>query len=59
MMSLSANMDLRNSRINYLAKAKMDFDFSIPPSKDGGNSDGAIQSIGMGFSPFSQINRNI
>ena len=36
MMNLLANMDLKNIRINNLAKAKNDFEFCCPPSKDGG-----------------------
>ena len=42
MMSLSVNMDLKNLMMknNILAKANIVFALFIPPSKDGGNSDG-------------------
>ena len=40
MMNLLANMDLKNIKIENLAKAKNDFEFCWPPSEDGGNSNG-------------------
>lgn len=40
MMNLLADMDLKNIKIENLAKAKNDFEFCWPPSEDGGNSDG-------------------
>lgn len=40
MMSLLANMDLRDFKIENLAKANYGIEFIVPPSKDGGNSDG-------------------
>jgi hypothetical protein len=52
MMNLLANMDLKNIRINNLAKAKNDFEFCCPPSKDGGISDGGISDGG-------NLNRNV
>lgn len=51
-MSLLANMDLRNSRINYLAKAKMNFEFAIIHLKMEAIQMEVIQSIELGFSPF-------
>lgn len=39
MMSLLANMDLRDFKIENLAKANYGIEFIVPPSKDGGNSD--------------------
>ena len=38
MMNLSANMDLRDIKINILAKAHYVYTFFIPPDKSGGNS---------------------
>ena len=40
MMNLLADMDLKNIKIENLAKAKNDFEFCWPPSEDGGNSNG-------------------
>lgn len=52
MMSLLANMDLRDFKIENLAKANYGIEFIVPPSKDGGNSDG-------GNSDGGNLNRNV
>lgn len=46
MMNLLADMDLKNIKIENLAKAKNDFEFCWPPSEDGGNSDGGNSNGG-------------
>lgn len=46
MMNLLADMDLKNIKIENLAKAKNDFEFCWPPSEDGGNSDGGNSDEG-------------
>lgn len=46
MMNLLADMDLKNIKIENLAKAKNDFEFCWPPSEDGGNSDGGNSKAG-------------
>ena len=40
MMNLLANMDLKNIKIESLAKAYFEIEFIVPPAKAGGNSGG-------------------
>lgn len=49
MMNLSANMDLRNTKINCLAKANYGFEIICPPAKAGGNSNGGKTINRNGF----------
>jgi hypothetical protein len=46
MMSLLANMDLKNLKDNILAKANNGIEFFIPPAKAGGNSKQEIYQNG-------------
>lgn len=57
MMNLLADMDLKNIKIENLAKAKNDFEFCWPPSEDGGNSDGG-NSNGGNSKAGELLNRN-
>jgi hypothetical protein len=52
MMSLSANMDLRNLKIKDLAKANVSFELFIPPDKSRGNLDGGNSINRNGFQPI-------